>query len=84
MNNNVGKILCKYSFKDCYIKGKWYDIVFSYVGLGVDVIGDNDEVHGLYFRRRDDYGYLYIWDYFYTEQEIRKLKLERIENESRR
>ena len=52
MNNNVGKILCKYSFKDCYIKGKWYDIVFSYVGLGVDVIGDNDEVHGLYFRRR--------------------------------
>ena len=25
----------------------------------------------------------YVWDYFYTEQEVRKMKLKRLENESR-
>ncbi len=53
-------------------------ITFEYCGFVFNLLGA--------INKNIDSGYdsqYHIWDYFYTEKEVRKLKLERINNEFR-
>ncbi len=62
-------------------KGKTY-IVLTIGKFSFEIIGDTDEVVGFYCGTYNNHHFNYK-DYFYTIREMRKLKLEKI-NEGRR
>ena len=93
MEYKVGdKLLCKKDLYITFVKGKKYKIIHSYVNSGSHWIyvdgetGDNNETTNLAFWYGEmrsmplggkDY-LLDICDYFYTKEEERKIKLEKL------
>ena len=73
MNIKVGdKLLCKKSYKyNSHIKGKYYTITKIKDNVYVDL--DYDDWFSLYPNN-----IWYIWNFFYTPQEVRKLKLKKL------
>ena len=70
------KLICKkllirqftsFSIGECYTANVWVE--------GILIEGNNG--CDFYFTTNKDYPY-YIWDYFYTTKEIRKLKLQKL------
>ena len=79
------KVLCKKSLKRVYhnfIKGNWYDYkTYNDEVVGILEIDGYGYGYDYYFtiNKKNRYTFYYIWDYFYTEKEIRLLKLEEID-----
>jgi len=81
------KLLCKKKSTFIYF-GQYYYVVFAgklpynqefyYLSSNINCY-ENDEVY--VFQNNDKHGQ-YIWDYFYTEIEMRKMKLRKIDNEN--
>lgn len=72
------KLLCKKDYHSSFTKGKVYTIEFSMASLGVDVISNSREEIGFYFHKTIDKEPFYFYEYFYTDQELRKEKLNKI------
>lgn len=91
----IGKAFCKKTLisnsfgniKILYKKNHWYNIYKNYYVIDNNVIFINDEFNlGLSFVYDKDKSYIGNWgefkDFFITEQQYRKLKLQKI-NETR-
>jgi len=94
MKFKVGdRLLCKKSTADETIfqlgvkEGEWYDVVdvsklpkgLSAFTLGYIHVNDGKSVYNFSFSIYDYPKSLHVWDYFYTEKELRKTKLEQID-----
>jgi len=78
MFNINRKHLCKKNSKYC-IKGNIYDIhMISFNCISIYL--DNYPIYENFIFEEGYYTYLNFYDYFYTEKEERKLKLENIKN----
>ena len=68
------KLLCKKSLtNNSFTPGKYYPFKMG-VWFWYSTVDDN----GLTFYWSKDDSHWYIWDYFYTPQETRKIKLEKL------
>ena len=84
-NLEGNKVYCKKELSGIHI-GKVFTIGNTYVIVngGNDIIWIKDNVGVDFAFSLNEVRSRNFYDYFYSEQEIRKMKLERIENESRR
>lgn len=89
------KVLCKKNFEEqgiIFIKNKWYSIIDGY-----ETHDDNNKINSYFIKSKKNYGMRFILsnfiektnfpryrfnEYFYTLQEIRKIKLQNLSNES--
>jgi len=80
MLNTNRKYLCKKS-SICCVKGSYYKVHSSslYLVLMIDINDNYDEIFSIYDDRYR-FNYNKFDEHFYTEQELRKLKLERLAN----
>ena len=78
------KLLCKKIVKHIHIKEtKYYTITkISYDSVLIDDWWFNKNYNFYSFGSYIKKSY-YVWDYFYTPQELRKLKLKQLNDESR-
>jgi len=81
------KVLCKKGYNSNFIKGKFYEIIDKDDYNTIIVNGECvymyiDSSYSFYIDgNKDKSGYsLSFYEHFYTEKEIRKLKLESIES----
>ena len=85
MEFKVGdRLLCK---KDIsfFSKGKEYPLTDIYNGYVCLIsIDENAIIKSLYFSPDNMYSALYLYKYFYTKMENRKLKIRKLYNEYRR
>ena len=85
MNYNVGdKLYCKETIiynSNKFVKGRFYNIEQQEYSAGCIFyyISCNDYGGWFYINKKDfETKFYYIWDYFYTTQELRKLKLDKL------
>ena len=72
------KLICKQNFGFFNSIGKIY-VVTTLHERSCLVKLTNENQFGRFQFSRSLYDYFYIWDYFYTEQELRKLKLDKLD-----
>jgi len=70
------KLLCKVNF-DRFIRNTYYNADFNQNEIDVYVEDELDSINCYYFSKYK--GEYYIYNYFYTEKEVRLLKLKKIE-----
>ena len=76
--NDGDKLLCKECLRNWFDKGKYYKILKNTSGV-ISMIDNFDELVTLAFDEKYINYTSYIFDWFYTEKELRKMKLEKIE-----
>jgi hypothetical protein len=84
------KVFCKrtyplYSKDEIYTKDKWYDVTSidrdkNGKILAYEIVTNDPNYDGIYFYMIDYYSSYDFLSYFNTEQEIRKMKLNKIKN----
>ena len=72
------KLMCKDSLRNWFDKGKFYKIESNISGVISMIDNINELVTFAFDEKYLDYT-SYIFDWFYTEKELRKMKLEKIE-----
>ncbi|MCK9446302.1 hypothetical protein M0Q50_05360 [bacterium] len=63
------------SFDDMYIKNKTYTIITYKSEEDFVIKGELENLHSKFSTKKETRYMLYLYDYFYTQKELRKMKL---------